>query len=157
MPGDFATIYNVQPLYQAGTDGSGQTIAIVGASNINIQDVRDFRSVFGLPAKDPQVVLNGPDPGMLDPLAEGEADLDVEWAGAVARNATIELVVSEGTEASFGFDLSALYIVDNNIAPVMSASYGFCELFLGAGGNAFYNALWEQAAAQGRPGRHREA
>jgi hypothetical protein len=149
VPGDFATIYNVQPLYQAGTDGTGQTIAIVGGSNINIQDVRDFRSAFGLPANDPQVVLNGPDPGMLDPLAEGEADLDVEWSGAVARNATIELVASESTEVSFGFDLSALYIVDNNIAPVMSASYGFCELFLGAGGNAFYNALWEQAAAQG--------
>ncbi|PYV22847.1 MAG: hypothetical protein DMG27_17225, partial [Acidobacteria bacterium] len=147
VPGDFTTIYNVQPLYQTGTDGTGQTIAIVGDSNINIQDVRDFRSVFGLPPSDPQIVLNGPDPGLV-PFAESEADLDVEWAGAVAKNATIALVVSEDTEASFGVDLSALYIVDNNIAPVMSASYGFCELF-GAGFNAFYNALWEQAASEG--------
>ena len=48
-----------------------------------------------------------------------------------------------------GIDLSALYIIDNNIAPVLSESYGACEASLGSGGNAFYNSLWEQAAAQG--------
>src|SRR5260221_7644454 len=31
----------------------------------------------------------------------------------------------------------------------MSVSYGECEANLGAAGNAFFNALWEQAAAQG--------
>ena len=51
-PTDFATIYNVLPLWQASQaiDGTGQTIAIVAASNINVQDVRDFRNLFGLPA-----------------------------------------------------------------------------------------------------------
>ena len=38
-PADFAKIYNVQPLYDAGIDGTGQTIAIVGRSNINVQDM----------------------------------------------------------------------------------------------------------------------
>ncbi|MGH9434201.1 MAG: S53 family peptidase, partial [Terriglobia bacterium] len=147
-PGDFATIYNVQPLWQAGTDGAGQTIAIVGQSDINIQDVRGFRKLFGLPANDPQFIVNGPDPGIVSG-DESESDLDVEWAGAVARNATIDLVISESTETTAGIDLSALYIVDNNIAPVLSESYGGCEAFLGVAGNALYNALWEQAAAQG--------
>ena len=143
-PGDFATIYNLP----TNLDGTGQTIAIVEQSNINLQDVRDFRSMFGLPAKDPQIILNGPDPGIVSG-DEGEADLDVQWAGAVAKNATIQLVVSESTESSAGIDLSALYIVDNNLAPVMSESYGACEASLGVAGNAFYNAIWEQAAAQG--------
>jgi len=152
-PTDFATIYNVLPLWNgttaAGTiDGTGQSIAIVGDSNINIADVRNFRSMFGLPAKDPQIILDGPDPGLISG-SETEADLDVEWAGAVAKNATIKFVVSEDTEASFGADLSALYIIDNNIAPVLSVSFGACEAQLGAGGNAFFNAIWEQAAAQG--------
>jgi len=31
----------------------------------------------------------------------------------------------------------------------MSESYGACEVALGTAGNAFYNSLWEQAAAQG--------
>ena len=57
-PYDFATIYNVLPLWNAGINGTGQTIAIVGETNINIQDVRDFRSLFGLPSNDPQIILN---------------------------------------------------------------------------------------------------
>jgi pro-kumamolisin-like protein/Big-like domain-containing protein len=148
-PSDFATIYNVLPLWNTGIDGTGQSIAIVGRSNINIQDVRDFRGMFGLPANDPQIILNGPDPGILSGGEEGEADLDVQWSGAVAKNATIKFVVSESTESTDGANLSALYVVDNNVAPVMSHSFGICEAFLGTSGNAFRNALREQAAAQG--------
>ena len=62
-PADFATIYNVKPLYDAGIDGTGQTIAIVGRSNIDVQNVRDFRTNFGLPANDPEVIVNGDNPG----------------------------------------------------------------------------------------------
>ena len=142
-PGDFATIYDIP----GSMDGAGQHVAIVGESNINIQDIRDFRRIFGLPARDPHIILNGPDPGLQ--LDETEAVLDVSWSGAVAKNATIDFVVSASTETTWGIDLSALYIVDNNVAPVMSESYGLCELFLGNTGNAFYNALWQQAAAQG--------
>jgi hypothetical protein len=48
-----------------------------------------------------------------------------------------------------GVDASAAYIVDHNLAPVMSTSYGSCEQTMGAVGTAFYNSLWQQAAAQG--------
>lgn len=149
-PYDFATIYNVLPLWTATPpiDGAGQTIAIVARSNINLQDVANFRSLFGLPANPPQVILDGPDPGLV-PGDESEADLDVEWSGAVAKGATIKLVVSESTEATDGVDLSAEYIVDNDVAPIMSESFGDCELFMGTAGNQFYKSLWEQAAAEG--------
>ena len=147
VPYDFATIYNVLPLWTSGIDGTGETIAIVGRTNINIQDVRDFRSLFGLPAKDPQIILNGPDPGINSD--ESEADIDVQWSGAVAKNATIDFVTSASTETTDGVDLSAEYVIDNNLAPVMSESYGLCELGLGTAGNSFFNALWAQAAAQG--------
>jgi hypothetical protein len=146
-PTDFATIYNVLPLWNAGIDGTGQTIAIVGDSNIYVSDVANFRTLFGLPANPPQIILNGFDPGVDGD--ETEALLDVSWSGAVAKNATIDLVVSASTEASLGVDLSALYIVDNNLAPIMSESFGECESALGNAGNAFYNDLWQQAAAQG--------
>ena len=146
-PSDFATIYNVLPLWNAGIDGTGQTIAIVGESNIHVSDVEAFRTLFGLPANDPQITLNGPDPGIAGD--ETEALLDVSWSGAIAKNATINFVVSASTETSLGVDLSALYIVDNNLAPVMSESYGECEAVLGNAGNAFYKAIWQQAAAEG--------
>jgi len=146
-PADFGTIYNVQSLWNSGIDGTGQTIAIVGESDINIQDDRDFRNLFGLPANDPNIIYDGPNPGF-EP-DESEADIDVQWAGAIAPKATIDFVVSQSTETTFGVDLSAIYIIDNNLAPVMSESYGVCELALGTSGNQFYNSLWAQAAAQG--------
>jgi subtilase family serine protease len=146
-PQDFATIYNVTPLYTAGIDGTGEVIAVVADSNINPTDVAQFRSVFGLPAKAPNIIVNGTDPGLTQD--EVEAVLDTEWSGAVAKNATIDLVVSESTNASFGGDLSAEYIIDNNLAPIMSESFGECELFLGATNNAFYTTLYTQGVAQG--------
>jgi pseudomonalisin len=148
-PADFATIYDVAPLYQQGIDGTGQSIAIVGRSNIKIADVRQFRSTFGLPANDPQIIVNGVNPGVLASGEESEAALDVEWSGAVAKKAAVKFVVSASTNASDGAYLSAQYIVNHNLAPVMSMSFGLCEAALGASGNSFINSLWQQAAAQG--------
>jgi Pro-kumamolisin, activation domain/Bacterial Ig-like domain (group 3) len=146
-PSDFATIYNVQALWNAGIDGTGQTIAIVGDSNVNVADMNAFRSSFGLSVNPPTIILNGPDPGINND--ETEADADLEWSGGIAKNATILFVVTETTNTTQGVDLGDLYIIDNNIAPVMSESFGNCEYFNGNGGNAFYNTVWQQAAAQG--------
>ncbi len=148
-PGDLAKIYNLTPLFQAGIDGTGQSVAIVARSNVNFSDMQIFRLAFGLPFTTPQVILNGPDPGSLFNPDETEADLDVEWSGAMAPKATIKLVVSGSTNTTDGVDLSAEYIVENNLAPVMSTSFGACEASLGAAERAFYTNLWQQAAAQG--------
>jgi subtilase family serine protease len=146
-PADFTKIYNLPTTIGGNPLGQSQTIAIVGDSNINIQDIRDYRNFFGLPANDPQIILNGPDPGLAG--SEGEADLDVELSGGLAPSATIDFVVSEDTLSNAGFDLSALFVVENNLAAVMSVSFGSCEHALGPAGNTFYKTLWEQAAAQG--------
>ena len=148
-PGDFSIIYNTASLYQNGIDGTGQSVAIVARSNINLSDAQIFRIAFGLPVNDPQIILDGPDPGNLLGDEETEADLDVEWSGAIAPMATIKFVVSASTNSTDGVDLSSLYIVDNNLAPVLSASFGQCEQSLGQAENTFFNNLWEQAAAQG--------
>ncbi len=137
-PDDFATIYHVDALYQQGIDGTGQKIAIVGRTDISIADVRAFRSRYNLPANDPQVVLVGPDPGS-NSADQGEAYLDIEWAGAVARNATIIYVNSASVRTS------AQYAVDQNLAPVMSYSYGTCE----EQSSTTFRAIAQQAAAQG--------
>jgi len=148
-PGDFAQIYNTASLYANGIDGTGQSIAIVGRSNVNLSDLQIFRIAFGLPANATQIILDGADPGNLFGSEEAEADLDIEWSGAIAPKATIKFVVSGSTNSTDGADLSAQYIVDNNLAPILSSSFGECEQMLGQAENAFYNNLWEQAAAQG--------
>lgn len=149
-PYDFATIYNVLPLWNAGITGAGQKIAIAGDSDINLADVQTFRSFFGLPAITPTKIFNGTSPGYA--ASRTENTLDVEWSGAVAKNAAITLVITAGTasaQVENGEIFSAQYIVDNDIAPVMSFSYGYCELKSGTSLNATFNAMWQQAAAEG--------
>ena len=58
---------------------------------------------------------------------EVEATLDVTWAIAVAPSAFVNLVVSASTDTTDGVDLSALYIIDNNLASLMTESFGICE------------------------------
>jgi pseudomonalisin len=148
-PADLSVIYNIDPLYEQGIDGSGQTVAIVGRSNFKLSDVRLFRSMFGLPENDPEMLVNGTNPGILNADEEAEALLDVEWSGAIARNATIKYVLSASTSSSDGVYLSSQYAVNHNVAPVMSVSFGLCEAALGRSGNSFINSLWQQAASQG--------
>jgi subtilase family serine protease len=164
-PYDFATIYNILPLWNAGITGTGQTIAIVSDSDINPADLTNFRSLFGLPAANFTRTYtpgsSSSNPGIqscADNGDECEADLDVQWSGAVAPGAAINLVISFSTTTTFGGDVSAEYIIDNNLAKIIGYSYGQCEFFLGTAGNAFYGGSatvkdsvgeWKQAAAQG--------
>ncbi|MGA7155437.1 MAG: Ig-like domain repeat protein [Acidobacteriaceae bacterium] len=155
VPYDFATIYDLLPLWNAAPtplNGAGQTIAIVGRSDIDPADAPALWSYFGLDgtnAPEPKLVItyNGTNPGKT--ADEAEADIDTQWSGSVAPGATINLVVSASTASTDGVDLSALYIVDNNLATVLSESYGACESSMGATGVQFYGSLWQQAAAQG--------
>ncbi len=148
FPADFAAIYNLNPLYGAGTSGAGVPIAIAGRSNINLGDVEAFRASANLKDNNPAIVLAGADPG-LEAGDQDEATLDVEWAGAVAPAAAVTLVAAASTLSTDGIDLSAQYIVNHALAPVVSVSYGSCEQQMGAAELAFYNSLWQQAAVQG--------
>jgi subtilase family serine protease len=154
-PGDFATIYDVQALYAAGIDGSGQTIAVVGQSAVNTTDIDHFRSAAGLAAKDPTLLLV-PGSGTSTHCAgdEGESDLDLEWTGGVAKNASITFVyVGLGTgttcaNRTFGAFDALQYSVDQNVAAFIGNSYGLCENTNSAIGITQADALTIQGWAQ---------
>ena len=143
-PDDVATIYNIKSLYSAGIDGTGQKLVIVGQTRIRLADIQTFRANFNLPANDPQVILvpNTRDPGIVtDDL--GEADLDLELAGAVARNASITYVYSNDVTDA------AQYAIDQNLAPVLSMSYGSCEAQSPSSDAMTLQSYAKQANAQG--------
>ena len=101
-------------MWNAGTDGTGQSIAIIGVSNINLQDVADFRTLFGLPtggANTPIVVIDGADPGIVNDGSETEALLDVEWSGGVAKGAQIHFVTAADTDIQQGLILAILRVL----------------------------------------------
>jgi hypothetical protein len=156
-PGDFATIYDIQPLYNAGIDGTGQTIATTGQSSINLNDVAHFRSAAGLAAKVPtQLLQPGTGTSTRCPGDEGESDLDVEWSGAVAKNASIILVYAGLTsgETCSNRQFSAFdalqYAIDQNIAPIISNSYGNCESAVGSTFAQTMRGWVQQANTQGQ-------
>jgi len=147
-PGDFAKLYNTTPLLNAGVDGTGVSIAIVGRSDISLSDVEAFRTLFKLPFNDPKIIYATTDPGVISGDDE-EAILDVEWSGAVAPKANINYVIGATTLTTDGVDISAAYIVDHAVAPIMSISFGECESEVGPTEMAFYNDLWQQASVEG--------
>jgi len=143
-PDDVSTIYNIQPLYNAGIDGSAQSLVVVGQTQIHLADIEQYRSYFNLPAHDPQIILvpNTVDPGVSkNDLVE--ADLDLEVSGAVARNANIVYVYSSNV-------IDAVqYAIDQNLAPVLSMSYGGCEALVSASDASTLQSWARQANAQG--------
>jgi hypothetical protein len=127
-PADVATIYNLNGLYAAGFDGTGQTIAVAGQTLIKLSDVNNFRAAAGLSVNPPQLVLlPGSGAAQVSTSDEVESDLDVEWSGALAPNAKIIFVFAGNSRTKDVRD-ALFYAVDNSLAPVVSMSYGLCEL-----------------------------
>jgi subtilase family serine protease len=158
-PADYATIYNVTPLYTAGDTGSGQKIAVVGQSTVATSDLNNFRSAARLPASTVTMSPVGGGTATRCPGDEGESDLDLEWSGGVAKSASITFVFatiqSGDTCASRHLSVwDALHAaIDNNIAPFISTSYGFCEsntIGITQTQAQTYRTWAQQAVAQGQ-------
>jgi hypothetical protein len=153
-PGDFAVIYDVNPLYSAGDTGKGLTIAVTGQTAILVADITDFRAAAGLPVNDPTVVTV---PGTTPPTVAAseaagddlvETDLDLEWSGGVATAASIILVNSADVFTSLQ------YAIQNQIngitIPIISESYGACESAIPSSNLAMYESWLAQANSQGQ-------
>ncbi|MGI4828382.1 MAG: Ig-like domain repeat protein [Janthinobacterium lividum] len=157
-PADVALQYDFGPVYAAGYNGAGKTIGIIGKSNLNTAAVDTFRSIFGLSKSPVQIIVDGEDPGMANDPTQLPRDLNddptvsylgVEVAGGLAPGAQVRLYVSAGSNYQDPLLLAAQRAVDDNQADVLSLGYSECETLLG-NGNTLYNALWQQAAAQGQ-------
>ena len=158
-PQDFATIYSVNQVWNQGIKGTGQTIAVVGESNIESADIQSFRDQFGISAlgpngsvemeNPPSTACAAPDPSDNEP----ESYLDAEWAGAMAPDATVDFVACGQQGVTSGADLAAAYIIGDPAhvqrISVLSNSYGDCEAQPQSEANQFYVSLWQQAAVEG--------
>jgi hypothetical protein len=142
-----ARLLHLDSLHAAGTVGTGQTIGIAARSNVRSEDVAAFRATFGLAANPLAVSLTGSDPGLT--ADQPAAALLASWAGAAAPGAKILLVPAATTSATDGLDLSLANLVDQGLANTVVVGYSDCEAALSPAHQAFYAALYRQAAAQG--------
>jgi subtilase family serine protease len=160
VPGDLATMYNLNPLFAAGISGQGQTIVVLEDSDVYSQaDFDRFRKVFGLstsyfqgsfsqvhptPASGGQ---NCSDPGVT--AADGEAILDAEWASAAAPNAAIVLASCSDSTTTFGGFIALQNLLAKTPPAIVSISYGDAETDMGAAANAFVKGLYQTAVIMG--------
>ncbi|HZY61900.1 MAG TPA: protease pro-enzyme activation domain-containing protein [Edaphobacter sp.] len=160
-PGDFYTIYGLSSLISNSTNGTGIKIAVMGQVDITnfLSDVAAFRAASGLSSNVPTIQLYGTNPGPPSAACLGtnppsncipsandldESLLDVEWAGAAAPGAQIIFVNSQNVIAN-----SLAQAIDNNIAPIMTVSYGACENAFAPSDLTAFNQILMQGNSQG--------
>ncbi len=128
-PAEIRKAYNFTPLYLRGINGTGTRIAIIDAfgSGSLSTDLANFDSLTGLPTA--QVNFYYPDGVPKKPNNNWalETSLDVEWAHAIAPEATIDLVVA--LDASLQHIYDAIAFVANSLTneTVLSMSFGLSE------------------------------
>lgn len=148
-PGDFATIFDLKPVYSAGYTGTGQKVAVIGRSRVASSDITEFESNTGLTNNVPNVVIptTGTDPGLTNDDDQAEATLDVERVLGTAPGVQADLVVS--SRSAGGVYNAASYEVETLLDPVMNISFGACEAYQGASGVSLWDTLFAQAASEG--------
>jgi subtilase family serine protease len=164
-PGDIYTIYSVP----SSADGSSQSVAIIGETDIFLADINDFRTGFGLTTiatscagsgsvpvitscNDPHfqyiLVPGETDPGHPDSVQGGdigESDLDIEWSGAAAPNAKIVFINAPQTGVGTSLEYAIEPPTGTSIpAPVVSMSYTSCEIDAD-----FFDSLLLQGTTEG--------
>lgn len=190
-PGDWATIYNVAPIYNQtcggnACDGTGMHVAVVGQTYVNTSDMTAFRSASGMSAPNVNYVCIYPSVASPDTTSctsseaistqgdLGEADLDIQWAGGIAKNATVDYLYAPFQEwctnsnctgnevtdpnTTYGaydvFDALELavttYKVSGSVVPVISMSYTTCESLINRAFVNWVDDLASQANAQGQ-------
>ena len=168
-PGDWATIYGVTSIYSAGYTGTGAHVGVVGQTYAPQADIDHFRTASGLGATNISYVcidasvsctastaVAPPSAGDL-----GEADLDIEWAGGIAKNATVDFVYAPYNSKLGVFDALQYAVQDytvpatSSVLPVISMSYGDCESNMYTNGvlnsiATFVTTVGQQAQLQGQ-------
>lgn len=163
VPYDMAKMYGVDKLRGEGLTGKGITIAVVEAGSMVPGDWTNFVQQFGLDGYggtfrqfQPQApgFTNCVDPTVAYPGEDdGETLLDAEWATAIAPGAAIWVASCDDSNADNFFGgvfTAATNLINGSQRPdVISASYGYGEIFTDAASKAAIDLMWAQADAEG--------
>ena len=150
-PNDILRMYDGNNLNLNGY-GSGQGLAVVGQSFVNLQtSVSNFQEYTnGFQRHLPTIVLvPGSGAEAVSPDDEGESEIDLEYSSGIAQNANIFLVFV-GANQNYSVYDALSFAITEDIAPVVSISYGICEPLLSSTDLSQFDSLFEEASAQGQ-------
>jgi hypothetical protein len=146
-PADVATVFGLDVVHAAGVTGTGVRIAVVAVSDFDVAAVAAFRRAFALPPGIVEKRFTASSPGTTD--AAFESLIDTEWSGATAPGATVLAEIAPSDLVLAVAD-ALMDVLDGRLADVVSLSLGACEAALGQSTEAFFDTLFQQAAAQGQ-------
>ena len=141
VPWDVRQIYGSNSLVGSGSDGTGIKIGVLGQSAVSAAQLTFFQQKTGQTVKAPTMMLV-PNTGSSNLISgdEGESELDLEYASGSAPGATVIFIYTGcGTSTSTtqladsstctnnGVFDSMAYAITNNVAPILTLSYGSCE------------------------------
>ncbi len=128
-------------------DGTGQTVALFELDGYNASDIALYEALYGLPNVPlTNVLVDG-----YSGAAGGntvEVCLDIEMVMALAPKVSSIIVYEAPNSLSDGVDLYAR-IASDNLASVLSVSWGLNEPAVGASIMNSENTIFQQMAAQG--------
>ena len=149
-PSDVLTMYNYWPLN--GHNYPASSIAIVGQSYVPTgpdSSVFRFASLNNSSLSVTPVLVPGSGVEAIFPGDEGESHLDIEYSSSISRNGPLYFVFT-GTSPNYDVFDALAFAITHDISPVVSVSYSECEPLVSSAQMQQYNALFQQAAAQGQ-------
>ena len=127
---DFASHYDVRPLYKQGVTGRGRTLAIVTLAGLTPSDVFAYWKALNLNVDAHRLTIINIDGGPgapSDAAGSLESTLDIEQSGGLAPGARIIAYLAPNTNQAF-LDAFVAAVQDNR-AQSVSTSWGFWEWF----------------------------
>ncbi len=138
-----AQLYGLSTAWAKGFTGAGQTIAVYELGPYSPSDLATYFSCYGLSPSVTNVAVDGGNTGAYS----DEATIDVEEAAALAPGAAIDVYTAPNN--STGPIDAYQQIADDNVASIVTTSWGTCEQDPSGAPNA-EQAIFEQMTAQGQ-------
>ncbi len=149
-PQQLASRYGLSPYYSSNDLGSGVTVALFELEPFSSSDISTYKSCFGASNTVTTVRVNGG--AGSGPGPNGEAALDIEDVVSLAPKAAIKVYEGPIWTTATDADIVDVYnkIATDNIAQVVSTSWGECEPATSAYLYHAERAVFQKMAALGQ-------
>ena len=150
-PADLATMYDLNGLYKSNFKGAGQSLVVVGQSYFDPTVINKFENdnAFGYYNSIGSIIVPLSGVAALSPGDQTETEVDVEYSSSIAPGANVSVVYTSSNQNYNVFDALS-FAISENVAPVVSISYGICEPLLSSTELDAANGSFQQAAIQGQ-------
>ena len=149
-PNQIATAYDFNALYASGIQGRGESVALFELDDFEDANVAAYQNCFGATVDVQRVLVDG-GATLGQEQGQDEVELDIDIIVGMAPKLA-HLYVYSSPDSPLSTEILRQYqqIANDNLASVVSTSWGFCELDVNSYFRNAENTIFRQMAAQGQ-------